>query len=494
MTFDIPQGESPIIKVIGVGGGGSNAVNHMYSQGIIGVDFAICNTDHQAMELSPVPTKIQLGPNLTEGRGAGSKPNVGKLACEESIEEVKKYLNNNCRMLFVTAGMGGGTGTGAAPIIAKTAREMNILTVGIVTLPFTFEGRRRATNGMDGLQSLKDNVDTLIVVSNDKLRQIHGNLNLSEAFAKADNILTTAARGIAEIITVPGYVNVDFEDVNTVMRESGVAIMGTATAEGEDRARQAVDQALHSPLLEDNDIQGARHILLNITSGTREVTMDEIFEITEFVQEEAGYGTDLIWGNCFDESLGDHISVTVIATGFGDRKSVFSKEAPDRRVVHLDDSDRKDPEQTTRRVSLEDITGERDPAGYNREQADAPTFEFENLDEAKARLRAKRRDENSFAKSYLQNEEEARREAQRQEMEARDAERRRELRNRQTLPKLSNPKVVNELENQPAYLRRNIQLDQVNPSDHQEQSRWTISDDENVPLKRDNAFLHDKVD
>ncbi|MEL7162808.1 MAG: cell division protein FtsZ, partial [Bacteroidota bacterium] len=419
-----------------------------------------------------------------------------KLACEESIEEVRKYLNNNCRMLFVTAGMGGGTGTGAAPIIAKTAREMGILTVGIVTLPFTFEGRRRATNGMDGLNTLKENVDTLIVVSNDKLRQIHGNLNLSEAFAKADNILTTAAKGIAEIITVPGYVNVDFEDVNTVMRESGVAIMGTAMADGEDRARQAVDQALHSPLLEDNDIQGARHILLNITSGTKEVTMDEIFEITEFVQEEAGYGTDLIWGNCYDESLGDKLSVTVIATGFGDKKSVYTAAGQDRKVVHLDEERKREDAKPRTRVSLEDITGESDPVGFGKDNAGTTTFEFEDLEEAKARLRPRTRDEQrtSFTNSFLQNEEEARREAQRLEMEARDRERRAALRNRTELPKLSNPKVVNELENQPAYLRRNIQLDNVAPSDQPELSRWSISGDEEAPLRTGNRYLHDNVD
>lgn len=491
MTIDFPQGESPIIKVIGVGGGGSNAVNHMYQQGIVGVDFAICNTDHQAMELSPVPTKVQLGPNLTEGRGAGSKPNVGKLACEESIEEVKKYLNNNCKMLFVTAGMGGGTGTGAAPIIARTAREMNILTVGIVTLPFTFEGRRRANNGMEGLQELKDNVDTLIVVSNDKLRQIHGNLNLSEAFAKADNILTTAAKGIAEIITVPGYVNVDFEDVNTVMRESGVAIMGTANADGEDRARVAVDQALHSPLLEDNDIRGAKHILLNITSGTREVTMDEIFEITEFVQEEAGYGTDLIWGNCFDEALGDKISVTVIATGFANKKLGTRDEAPQRNIVHLDE----EKKEKGNRISLEEITGETDPVGYGRQTGN--TIEFEDMEQAKARLRARKRTEptkTNFTSSFIQEEENARRETQRREAELRDQQRREALRQRNELPKLSNPKVVNELESQPAYLRRNIQLDSLSPSDSQEMSRWSISDDEEMPLRRDNTFLHDNVD
>ena len=493
MTIDFLQGEAPIIKVIGVGGGGSNAVNHMYESGIIGVDFAICNTDHQALDQSPVPTRMHLGPNLTEGRGAGSKPNVGKLACEESIEEVKKYLNNNCRMLFVTAGMGGGTGTGAAPIIAKTARELGILTVGIVTLPFTFEGRRRAMNGMEGLQELKDNVDTLIVVSNDKLRQIHGNLSLKDAFSRADNILTTAAKGIAEIITVPGYVNVDFEDVNTVMRDSGVAIMGTAIAEGEDRARQAVDQALHSPLLEDNDIRGAEHILLNITSGTREVTMDEIFEITEFVQEEAGYGTDLIWGNCFDENLGDKLSVTVIATGFGASKNIHTASGKDRKVVHLDGA-KPAEEKPQQRVSLEDITGESDPAGFNRDTR-ATTFEFENLEEAKARLRPRsRHEEQSFASTYLRDEEEARRESQRREMEALDEERRKALSNRRELPKLSNPNVVVEMEKQPAYMRRNVQLENISKAESDDMSRWSITNDEKVPLRSGNRYLHDNVD
>lgn len=493
MLFDIPQGDSPIIKVIGVGGGGSNAVNHMFNQGIIGVDFAISNTDHQAMEQSPVPTKIHLGPNLTEGRGAGSKPNVGKLACEESIEDVKQYLNNNCKMLFVTAGMGGGTGTGAAPIIARTAREMNILTVGIVTVPFTFEGRRRTNQAFEGLAELKANVDTLIVVSNDKLRQIHGNLNLSDAFSRADNILTTAAKGIAEIITVPGYVNVDFEDVNTVMRNSGVAIMGTASADGEDRARQAVDQALHSPLLEDNDIRGAKHILLNITSGTKEVTMDEIFEITEFVQEEAGYGTDLIWGNCYDESLGDAISVTVIATGFDHRERAKEANEQERQVVHLDDEANPSVEVPKASTGLRDITGEEDPVGFTRDDA-AATFEFENLEDSKRRAREKQQ----YTSPYLQHEEEQRREAERQRMEAADRARREAMaqaNRKKQLPKLNNPKVVSELENQPAYLRRNIQLDNTPPaSANPDSGRWSITDDEELPLKRDNSFLHDNVD
>ena len=393
MLFDLPRDESPIIKVIGVGGGGSNAVTHMFKQGIVGVDFAICNTDSQAMELSPVPTKMQLGPNLTEGRGAGSKPNIGKMACEESIEDVKHFLEDNCKMLFITAGMGGGTGTGAAPIIAKTAQEMDVLTVAIVTLPFTFEGRRRSRQGVEGLDELQKHVDTLIIISNDKLRQIHGNLSISEAFSQADNILTTAAKGIAEIITVPGYVNVDFEDVNTVMRDSGVAIMGTASAEGDDRAKRAVDEALHSPLLEDNDIKGAEHILLNITSGSKEVTMDEIFEITEFIQEEAGYGTDLIWGNCYDESLGNKISVTVIATGFDHKKKAKEKqEAADRIVVSLDDESQKNKQS-----KLKDI-------GYETSEVtkSASTFEFEDVKSTVQRFQ--KRPRYSYDEPYMKEE------------------------------------------------------------------------------------------
>ena len=483
MLFDLPKDESPIIKVLGVGGGGSNAVTHMFKQGIVGVDFAVCNTDAQAMELSPVPTRIQLGPNLTEGRGAGSKPNVGKMACEESIEDVKQYLDNNCKMLFITAGMGGGTGTGAAPIIAKTAKEMEILTVGIVTLPFTFEGRRRTSQGMEGLSEMKRYVDTLIVVSNDKLRQIHGNLSISDAFSQADNILTTAAKGIAEIITVPGYVNVDFEDVNTVMRESGVAIMGTASAEGEDRAKRAVDEALHSPLLEDNDIKGAKHILLNITSGTKEVTMDEIFEITEFVQEEAGYGTDLIWGNCYDESLGDKISVTVIATGFEHKeiKGEKSNSANKRVVVSLDDEPKK-PKEPEQKKGLSDI-------GFTQESRNEHTFEFEDV---RSTIDKYQRNRYSYDEPYLNDDDKVRRDEERRKQIEREKKRREKLRTHRV--KLNNPQTVIELENEPAYLRRGVQLDDVPNSSEPALSKWTITDDDEPEFRSGNSFLHDNVD
>jgi len=313
LAFDAPKDKSSIIKVLGVGGGGSNAITHMYKQGIKGVDFIICNTDSQAMDMSPIPNKIQLGVN---GLGAGSKPDVGRMSAEENIEDIRKYLETNTKMLFVTAGFGGGTGTGAAPVIAKVAKELGILTVGIVTIPFLFEGRKRRLQAEAGIEELKKYVDTLLIISNEKLREMHGNLKLSEAFGRADDILTTAAKGIAEIITVAGYINVDFEDVNTVMQNSGTAIMGSATAEGEDRAGVAVKEALSSPLLNDNKISGASDILLYISSGKDEITFDEVGEITDYIQEEAGQTAEIIWGNGMDESLGDKISITLIATGF----------------------------------------------------------------------------------------------------------------------------------------------------------------------------------
>jgi len=316
MKFEMLKEQSSIIKVIGVGGGGGNAVNHMYRQGISGVDFIICNTDAQALELSPIPNKVQLGASLTEGMGAGSDPDVGENSAIESIEDIKRMLGSHTKMLFITAGMGGGTGTGASPVIAKAAKELGILTVAIVTTPFAFEGKRRRNQAEEGLSELQKYVDSYLVISNDRLREIFGNLTMSSAFAKADDILTTAAKGIAEIITVPGYINVDFKDVRTVMNDSGVALMGNAKASGEDRAQKAVEGALASPLLKDSEIEGARYILLNVSSGKQEVTMDEISVITDYIQERAGFTAEMIWGNCLDESLDEDLSVTIIATGF----------------------------------------------------------------------------------------------------------------------------------------------------------------------------------
>lgn len=472
MNFDINKQDPPIIKVIGVGGGGSNAVNHMFRLGIHGVDFAVCNTDKQALAISPVPHKIQLGPTLTDGLGAGSKPEIGKLACEESVEEIKKYLTNNCKMLFVTAGMGGGTGTGAAPIICKAAQEMDVLTVGIVTLPFTFEGRRRQSHGMDGYEELKKHVDCLIAISNDKLRQIYGNLKVSEAFSHADDILATAAKGIAEIITVPGYVNVDFEDVNTVMRNSGVAIMGSGTATGPDRAKEAVDLALSSPLLQETNIKGAQHILLNITSGKQEVTMDEIFEITEFVQEEAGNNTDLIWGNCHDDALGDELCVTVIATGFDrdDAGTTDREENTAKVVVSLDDT-----ESDYNSGGLRSI-------GYESEARKDNTVDFGSP--------VSRNTNDPFRKPLAAQEEEAMR-----KQRFLEEQRRKEKLNGGST-KYNQPDM-DELENVPAYKRRGVNLDPQQTSNQSKFSDWELTkglDDEPLELRKSNGFLDKRVD
>ena len=582
MQFDLPKEKSSIIKVIGVGGGGSNAVNYMFNQGITGVNFVICNTDAQALELSPVPNKIQLGPHLTEGRGAGSMPTVGMKATEESIEEIKEILEVNTKMVFVTAGMGGGTGTGGAPVVAKAAREMGILTVGIVTEPFVFEGRRRQNQALEGIAALKENVDTLIVISNEKMRQMFGNMKLSEAFAKADNILLTAAKGIAEIITVPGYINVDFEDVKTVMTSSGVAIMGSAVADGEYRAMRAVEQALSSPLLSDNDIRGAKHILLNITSGTEEVLMDEIAQITDYVQEEAGHGTDIIWGNCFDESLGDKLSVTVIATGFEtDRERKKKEEGHVKvKIYDLGDDERKKEEKRKQKEEAdaneaeakrmeaerlrketeakaqaeaeaarekdrfrEEFTAEEQQEEPVEQKRDLYSFEFEinqvsgeaeyndieNYDELsnvtidedhysgvrfeedeeenepmEMELKTRQPEANKEeptekwvireVKTDADAEEEERMKAKKQLNE--QSERVKRLKNLSM--KFRNPNSLQELESEPAYKRRNIDLDDVPHSSENNVSRYTLSekkeDDDRFEIRRNNSFLHDNVD
>lgn len=337
LEFDLPKETTSIIKVIGVGGGGSNAVNHMFNQGIVGVDFIVCNTDRQALDISPVPLKIQLGASLTDGCGAGSIPEIGKNSAIENIEEIRALLSNGTKMVFVTAGMGGGTGTGAAPVVAQIAKEMGILTVGIVTVPFGFEGRKRRQQAEEGLDEMRQNVDTLLVINNERLREISGNLSIGNAFSQADDVLTMAAKGIAEVISVTGNINVDFNDVNTVMKNSGVAIMGSATAEGDNRAIEAVQHALSSPLLNDNDISGAKYVLLNITYGDKEVLMDEITAITDFIQDEAGSTADVIWGHGYDATLGDKLSVTIIATGFNSAPITGFEKAPARVVRPLED-------------------------------------------------------------------------------------------------------------------------------------------------------------
>lgn len=335
--FDLPKEQSSIIKVFGVGGGGGNAVNHMYDQGIAGVNFVVLNTDAQALDMSRIPNKIQLGPALTQGLGAGARPEVGEKSAEESTEAIKELLHKNTKMVFITAGMGGGTGTGAAPVVARIAREMGILTVGIVTTPFWFEGKSRYNSAMEGINKLREHVDTLLIINNDKIREMYGNLKRSEAFGHANNILTTAAKAISEIITVPGEINVDFADVQTVMKNGGSAIMGCATAEGAERAILAARGALNSPLLNDNDIRGAKKVLVNITTGEQQVTMDEIGEVMEYVQEAAG-STDIILGTCDDPLHGEKLSVTIIATGFevGAKTAVY-KEQKVVKVYELND-------------------------------------------------------------------------------------------------------------------------------------------------------------
>jgi len=546
MKFEMLKEKSSIIKVIGVGGGGGNAVNHMYKQGITGVDFIICNTDAQALELSPIPNKVQLGASLTEGMGAGSIPEVGKNSAIENIDDIKEMLGANTRMLFITAGMGGGTGTGASPIIAKAARELDILTVGIITTPFSFEGKRRKMQADEGLEELKKYVDSFLVISNDRLRQIFGNLTMSSAFAQADNILTTAAKGIAEIITLPGYINVDFKDVRTVMKDSGVSIMGSCSADGQDRALKAVEGALASPLLKDNEIEGARYILLNISSGANEVTMDEVSIITDYIQEEAGLAADLIWGNCQDESLGEKLSVTIIATGFQTKDEREFEQSTKRIVNMLVPEDKATPlvrpvnEFVTPVASSEVTSSEPYMKGSKEEKQQTGLFDLfapsapsspasvtnedsgvvkhnlveeEKEEEAPAaeaefgeftfKVAETVMDFESFTPEPVTIEPEPEvqapivgaddhKTAETVEEQMRKA-RERIMRLKDLTLKNRN---IQELENVPAYRRKEISLQQNTPSSESEVSRFTLlTDDEgNTEIRRNNSFLHDNVD
>ena len=507
MEFDLLRDSESIIKVIGVGGGGSNAVNHMYRQGIKGVEFIVCNTDAQALETSPVPYKVQLGSSLTEGRGAGAIPEVGRNAAIENIEDIRKVLLSNTRMVFITAGMGGGTGTGAAPIIAQTAREMGILTVAIVTMPFEFEGKRRKQQADEGIELLKQNVDTIIIIRNQKLREMFGNLNLSEAFAHADNILTTAARGIAEIITVTGYINVDFEDVKTAVHNSGVAIMGSAISEGESRATRAVELALASPLLNDDNIKGARFILMNIASGSKEVTMDEIGDITDFIQDQAGLTADIIWGNCHDATLGEKLSVTIIATGFKTREELGSEiiRAKDKaKTIHSLDEEVKVKKENIESNSAKEITFNEPvlkkdiPVSPITDEKEELTFEFA-LNQPK---------ENQIISTVADNKEE---ETEKKnsvvydlyDKDSSDDSTEEQLRkSRERIMKLKSLSYrigtanISDMEKEPAYKRRNIKLDSVPHSSESNVSRYTLSNEEEKKseLRQNNSFLHDNVD
>ena len=547
MRFDMPKEQSSIIKVIGVGGGGSNAVNHMYRQGIKGVDFIVCNTDHQALDISPVPTKIPLGQSLTEGRGAGSIPEIGKNAAIENLDEIKDILAKNTKMIFVTAGMGGGTGTGAAPVIAQTARDMGILTVGIITVPFTFEGRKRRTQAEDGIEQMRDAVDTLLVINNDKLREMFGNLSLVNAFEQADDVLAIAAKGIAEVISVTGQINVDFNDVNTVMKDSGVAIMGSAEAEGDDRATKCVEQALSSPLLNDNNIEGATYVLLNITYGDKAVLMDEISDITDYIQEEAGSTADVIWGHGHDETLGEKLCVTIIATGFKTTPHTgLSFKAPEKKRMNLED---ERPTEITQEVESpveeEEIVSVNNELKSAEEVEDIMTkkylLEEEEVDQSTmeenensqvvtetntdyaAPIPSPDLDKNDGKIRFLLEDDEIVDEVDEKEIElkkdkqveestsfqsqdennlneAKEIIDERLERIKKATQKLRSPLGLNEMENVPAYKRRNVELDELNPSSESDVSKYTLweSEDDNgekrTGLSDNNSFLHDNVD
>jgi cell division protein FtsZ len=513
INFDLPKNQSSDIKVLGVGGGGSNAVNYMFSQGIEGVDFIVCNTDSQALENSPVPNKIQLGVSLTEGRGAGSIPEVGKNAAIEDIDRIREILEKNTKMLFITAGMGGGTGTGAAPVIAKASKEAGILTVGIVTIPFAFEGRKRRMQADEGLKELKENVDALIVISNDKLRELYGNLSVTDAFSKADNVLTTAAKGIAEIITLTGGVNVDFADVKTVMSQSGVAIMGSGNAEGENRANKAVEMALASPLLNDNNIRGASNVLLNIISGKEEILMDEITEITDYIQMEAGSTADIIWGYGKDESLGNKINVIIVATGFGENSDLgfnFDVKPAKKVVRNLDENhsvneqkEEKDSEEM-KLITRKSATGQSGSSRpENPSDTSSYTFNFDvDTDSEKEPQKAgsikQESPEFSRGKSSTSKPEKGSDDRDDSHLDNFDLRKKaieREQRLRDLSIKLKTPEGLQDLEKEPAYVRRNVALNKVPASSESHVSRYTLIDEEGkTQIKSNNSFLHDNVD
>ena len=573
MHFNLPQSSNSPIKVIGVGGGGSNAVNTMYQRGINGVDFIVCNTDAQALDISPVPRKVQLGATLTGGQGAGSLPEVGKNAAIESLDEVLNLLGTDTSMVFLTAGMGGGTGTGAAPVIAQACKERGILTVGIVTVPFLFEGRRRNQQATEGLGQMRAAVDTLLIIRNDKLRELFGNQTIRSAFANADEILCTAAKGIAEVITLTGEINVDMNDVNTVMRNSGRAIMGSGSASGQGRAAKAVTEALESPLLNDSDITGADHVLLNITFGSEEILMDEIMEITDHIQEAAGQTAEVIWGYGTDENLGEDLCVTVIATGFEGKnlEASITQSTPKKHWLSGEDTGQPDPEApadpannlveseegTTNEPFLLNTDGlanedpaptdqlhwdvsapqkelfpsaeqnvesdmpsdshltniplnhlnhqEEEPAPEEATPTSSPEEEFViyNLDDApEPQDLTPETPPTAEAPPANETTEAAENQPSVQPSREAFAERQRQItRNLADFKsKLNLPGRIADLENEPAYKRRNISIDDTPHSSESQMSRFQLNEEVDAEgnrrfeLRDDNSFLHDNVD
>ena len=490
MNFDLPVERSSIIKVLGVGGGGNNAVNHMFEKGIRDVNFVVCNTDHQALVKSQVPVKVQIGESLTEGRGAGSRPEVGEQAALENINDVMEALSGNTKMVFITTGMGGGTGTGAAPVIAKACKDAGLLTIAVVTIPFKSEGKIRIKQAIDGVNELKNHVDSLLVINNEKLREIYGNQSVSTAFAKADDVLTTAVKGIAEIITVTGYINVDFADVETVMRDSGVALLGMGNASGENRAIRAIENALSSPLLNSNDITGAKSILINITTanGEHELTMDELGEITDYIYEVASDEALIIRGLSRDENLKEEISVTVIATGF-EANSIFqpyvrSREkqtvnlqtnipAVPQRIVPEEGSDVFTVHQKARKSIITDMDDE--PQGII-------DFGMSQNDESVPQKSKRNQIENESGKKANST--------------------LRKVKHMQNILKnegLSNKAMkdnIDTFEDVPAYVRKNLALGNTEKAAESKVSKFTLSSEDNDEpiLRENNAYLNDNVD
>lgn len=544
--FELPKHHQSIIKVIGVGGGGSNAVNHMFSQGIKDVEFVVCNTDLQALNSSPIPFKLQIGANLTEGLGCGANPEVGRAAALESKDQIREMLNGT-KMVFVTAGMGGGTGTGAAPVLAKIAKDMDILTVGIVTVPFVFEGKKKLAQAQLGIEALRASCDTVLVILNDKLREIYGNLSIGQAFAQADNILTTAAKGIAEIITLAGYVNVDFQDVRTVMHNAGAAVMGSAETRGDNRAKLAAEQALASPLLDNKDIMGAKRILLSIISGEEaELQMDELSEITEYIQQQAGDDAEVIFGHGVDSSIGDRIRVTVIATDFA-AETILKRREEQKKVHDLEHSqsirfeqidnsvNQRDEEielkqveddRPALRLPLEEPTNLKpvdkklnQPGEKKKEESDSAeekserSYTFTLFDKAEEPVKNKTlfdevedegdeslfvtddEDEyelgNEISSDQVLNEEgmmEYRRTKERLQQQAKERREKMKAAKKQEMTK----EEFNEKWSLPAYLRRGVKMNSVPHSSEQYISRYNLNDDNSI--LGNNKFLHDNVD
>ena len=583
INFDLPKNRSNVIKAIGVGGGGSNAINHMFKQGIKGVDFVICNTDAQALNNSGVPNKIQLGVNLTEGLGAGANPDIGKQAALESCEDIIQMLQTNTKMVFITAGMGGGTGTGAAPIIAKMATELNILTVGIVTTPFEFEGKIRNEQAQIGLENLREHVDSLIIINNNKLRDVYGNLGFKAGFSKADEVLSTASKGIAEVITHHYTQNIDLKDAKTVLSNSGTAIMGAYKSSGENRAKEAISKALESPLLNDNKIFGAKNVLLLIVSGTNEITIDEIGEINDYIQDEAGNGANIIMGVGEDNELNDSISVTVIATGFdSDQQNQISNTEPqkiihkleeenlfsqlhnlehktfpideqnleenivDEKKVEENDLELTNSEKIVHVLEMDEYEDQNilDEDGYDFETKESSFDDLSCTSDDNELLNGSMEDKNNenlvewslfekgieeenkedeilidnseklkFDEGYVEFESKLNNSKENNSIESsnkkndvlpeensisdfqklRSEERR--LRMKEFNYKFNKSKI-NDINDEPAFKRKGIDIDEVNNSEQQNISRTSLSEDESneVKIRKNNSFLHDNVD